>query len=358
MANDYNKFNPCFFPHIKPARIMSRYTGGYYHSSSEAPFGKFLSDHGKLHIDFDKDTVEYAYDPSVVQLTRYTPDFNMYFGKNEDGAIIADLIDVKAKAPSEDPAVAMLANNVKRGILGNTHEFKSKKIYPRSFVIATASGLYYFDDIVDDPNGIPAMIYKCPKCGKVEILPEHRLTCTKCGHNFEIDDAFCAPSDAMVQYTRRDAIKTELTDKFRSHFLDRCREYNIDVVDMSNRDLAAKKQMFRIELPEFPSQYYEADFAYICQDASVHSYNNTPELQAHVGIITSAQDKELIEALVRHAADKETPIDAFVFVTPNGMYITERWHGAKMRPAHFATCPKCGKGYIASDEFPECPHCH
>ncbi|WP_165043712.1 hypothetical protein [Adlercreutzia sp. ZJ138] len=362
MANTHDLFNPCFYPRIKPARILSRHTGGYYHSMSEAPFGKFLADHGRLHLDYDTDTVEYAYDPSIpVSSPRYTPDFNMYYGKDASGNIIADLVDIKAKGPDADHKVQQLAADVRAGILGNIHDYKraNKSIYPRAFIIATASRLYYYDTTTDDPDGVPARIYKCPSCGKVEILPAHRLVCTKCGHAYDIDDQFCSPAEAMVQYARRDATRTERTDKYRTLFVQRCRQYNIDAYDLSNRKLAVKQKLLRIELPEFPSQYYESDFAYISQDRSCRSYNNTPQLQTHIGIFTDPErDEELIQALVRHAADKETPIDAFVFLTPKGMFITERLHGPTMRQAHFHTCKSCSKGYIASDDYPECPHCH
>ena len=365
MANTHNAFNPCFYSRIKP-RYISRASGGFYHSMNEAPFGQFLSQHGKRGIDWETDTIEYAFDPSVpVHQSRYTPDFNMFHGfvsvDTSDGvqkAIVADLIDIKAKSLENDRSQQDLAESVPTGILGNTHFFKGKAIYPRAFIIITGSEITYFDKSTGSA-GVPARIYRCPECGKVEILPAHRLTCTKCAHTFDINDELCSPAEAMVQYVQCDVTRTPLTEKYRSAFSKRCGEYNIDATSMSDRDAAANKKLFRIELPEFSSQYYEADFAFVSQDASMKSYNNTPSLQTHVGIFADPErDAELIEALTKHTADKETPIEAFVFLTPDGMTIAERTRGEVRRKAHFATCPKCGKGYIASDDYPECPHCH
>lgn len=366
MANSFGNFNPCFYPRMKP-RLVSRATGGYYHSMQEPPFGAFLSQHGKKGIDWDVDFMELAYDPEVcTSLPRYSPDFYMMFGtekfKTEDGeieAIITDFIDIKAKTIEFDKHQQRLARYVPDGILENIHFPKksSRVFYPRCFIVVTATTITLYDR-EHGSVGQQAQIYKCPNCGKIEILPDYRMKCTTCGAEISSNDKLCDIADAMIQYTRRDAMKTELTDTFRTAFNKRCGQYKINAIDMSNRRLASINQMMRIELLEFPSQYYESDFSYFTQDKRFKSYNNTPKLQTHVGIFTDPEfDEVLINALTKHAADNETPIEAFVFLLPDGMYITERGHGAVRRPAHFHTCDKCGYGYISSDEFHECPYC-
>lgn len=351
MANTRDNFNTCFAPKYKARRIAYR-EGGWAHSMTEAALTPFLRKNTTA--EWARDKYIFCIDDKYqANINRYTPDYILFYGSTDDGAEVCDLIDIKAKSYSKDKEQQVLISQAP-GFIDTIQEFEDDspkhKLYIRSLIILTASECRYYDSEHLDDLGTPAEIYKCPECGAIEFLPAHRQTCTKCGHDFSNDKPFATPGEALLMYKRTMPTRTGATQKYKDTFLKRCEEYNIA--------LSPDDDKFRIEDSNNDHRYYEADFSFVSQDYHFTTYPNVPKLETQVGVFADPEaDKDLIEMITRAAANHEMPFDAFVFLTPQGMFITERDHGAVRRPAKFHTCDACGKGYIASDEFPECPHC-
>lgn len=342
-------------------------------SLTEAAFGDFLirygqkrqfKNFGKLEFgDFEdeKTSVKVLDEYKTNRYEDYKPDYTLYYGEDANGNRIADIIDIKGKDYSADTDQQELSRIIPKGVLGTIQHDDDGKVDVtfRAFAIINPRSVRYYDQTHTDTEGIEARIFVCPECGRVEILPEHRLTCSTCGHEFGWDDEHVDPWDALRKWQDIETCTTDAAKAARDAFRESAIKHGLEFFDKQD---ASCGLIMRIQHEQGNGQMFCPDFAYISQDHRQKTFKPTP-IMLSTGIFIfdnmRGENAAHIKSLVKHAAHHETAYDAIVIVTAEKeFYICERDKGEKLRKAKWCHCEACGNTYIASAEYPECPFCN
>lgn len=361
--------------------VLSRSNTEPARSLTEGAFGHFLLRNGQRRYrrgiggDFDMEdaNLDKLEEFKSSGAKTYKADYTLYYREDEDGNIIADLIDIKGKELEADAKQQELAREIPAAICGTVQHDKAanRSVFIRSFSLVTAQGTHYFtfDNRGEDGFGVPASLYKCPKCGRIEVHPADQITCSACGYEFTDADSPIPNREALRAYTEiRTSNSSDAAMAAREAFAKNAKERGLIMFDANSDDSSC---IMRIETPELDKQLeLTPDFAYISQSHRNIPYGTTDEkldamrLQTGVFVFESLYDpiaKRYLDFLCRHAWDNETAYDAIVVVTAaKDFLISERHAGPhpQWRQAHWFTCEACGNTYIASHEFPECPWCN
>lgn len=389
--NSRYEYNPTmaakrYFRIVKPQSIkISRATTAPVRSLTEASFGHFLNRMGQRerafgeHRDWEGENLYLdLLDEFRDGQKDYKPDYTLYYGKDSDGNLVADLVDIKGKEFDADPRQQHLAHIIPPALIGTVQTDGDTSIFIRSWTLITAQTTRYYDSETTGENerGVPARVHKCPDCGRVEIHPEHRMTCTCCGHEFSEPDDNFGNREMLRQYTEVRTSTGSKAQEARAKFSEEAARRGLELFDAD--DYSANLIM-RISTGDVNDPVeLMPDFAYISQD-----HRNKPlkgadderigalRLQTAIFIFESLDcdlAKRYLDFLCRHGWDGETAYDAIVVVTADKRFIiSERvqkrekklaGHSSpKWRGARWQKCEACGSTYIASSEYPACPLC-
>lgn len=348
----------------------SRHHDAPARSLTEATFGNFMrrTDKSRNWVA-EKSTLKMQQKYSVPGRDQFTPDYSLYYVDKENNRIVGDVIDIKGKDLTFDETQQELARVVPTAVCNKQWKRTKdgKSFVCRSVIIFNPNKIRIYDAAhCDDTEGTEAGIYLCPECGRIEILPPWRLKCTTCGHEFNIDNVYCEPSFALQAFHQKRTSTSKRAQKLKDAFRQRAKEKGLEVIDADNGEEQAL--IMRLE-PETPDgTVYVADFAYVSEHYGTKHYgqkNQKPlKLQTQVFVFDDLDDvknRPIVNEIMQHAADKETAIDAVVFVSNAGLEITERYKvysEAVRRPAKWFVCDACGQTYLASEQLPACPFCN
>ena len=362
--------------------VISRSDTEPARSLTESAFGHFLLRNGQKRFKFGAGDFDME-DTNLDKLEEfknsgaktYKADYTLYYGEDEDGNVIADLIDIKGKELESDLKQQELARTIPAAICGTIQYDKTAKrnVFFRSFSLVTPQATRYFtfEERGEDGHGIDAYFYICPKCGRIELHPAGQMTCTACRYEFTDEDAPISNREALRAYTEiRTTHNSDAAKKTKEAFANNAKKKGLIMFDADAEDNSSQCIM-RIETPDMDKQLaLLPDFSYITQSHRNIPYGTSEEkldamrLQAGVFIFDTLDDalaKKYLDFLCEHAWNKETAYDAIIIVTSDKKFlISERQAGKRpqWRHAHWFTCDECGNTYIASHEFPECPWCN
>lgn len=362
-------------------------------SLTEASFAHFLRRTGqKEQLSFHRTRAQWEAENTSLDMLdefrdghiTYKPDLTLYYGKDSDGNVIADIIDIKGKEFEADPTQQHLAHIIPASVIGTIQydEKLKENVYIRSWILLTAQTTRYYDaeHTGENEEGIEARVHRCPECGRIEFHPEHRMTCTCCGHKFTESDEHFDNREMLRAYTEVRTSQSDRAKEAKKLFAANAASKGLQLFDADDYSAA---RIIRIETNDVNNPIeLTPDFSYISQDyrnqpfkkgeGDTDSRLSTMRLQTAVFIFDNLDDdiaKKYLRFLCEHGWNNETAYDAIVIVTADKKFlISERvgqWDKenhchkdiAKWRAAHWFTCPECGNTYIASSEYPECPFC-
>lgn len=384
--NDFNGYFNCKSQGTFP-RTISDSEYGWYHSTSEAVFCKFFRTENAINktttnvygsrernSGFIRDEWDLILGKGAKN-NRYTPDAWLVYKDQATDKLVADIIDIKARGYNEDQDQQRITKDllitgcfttpmkgeVRKG-LSSDKEFNCSI---RKICYISSSGI-----TAVDATGKPtqASIYKCPKCGSIEIkTSREQHTCTKCGSLLP-NSIYTTPAEILTRYHDEDRVNIHIAE-----YTAACEMFEevasgigltlTPVIPLHEKD---KRNFVHLLDPRGNNRLITPDYCYTAQDKGMPSFENVPEQQGIIFILPESiyrptKADGTLKTIKKITANKQTPIHSAIFWCPDGLWCTESGRGEKLKAAcfydhtcsdgqHFAwagsteddTCPRCG----------------